>query len=789
VGGPSVPVSTTLSRSGAPPQPSRSRRRRRRVSLSRVLVWAVSAGAAVAAVLLSDAAPTGIAAVDAAFRALLVGLVTLASSRARRWSWLAATGLVCLAAPFPWLAVGLAALATSLAAAVFDVRRRDLSAAVGAAAALTALHLDVDHPVGASAALAAVALGCITVSGVRSLRRRHRRRVLVALAVTGAVGLACALVFTFVVLSIRGEAERAIDLARSGLTSVREGDAEAAVREFEDAEAAFRRAEESTGGFLAQPARLVPGLSQNVRALNVLAAAGSELASTGATTATEADIEALQLHGGAIDLDRVAAMEEPLAEARTALEDFDDALAEISSPWLVAPVGNAVDDLKERTTEALPDAQVALDAVRLAPEILGGNGPRTYFVAFVTPSELRGSGGILGNFAQLDAVDGRVELSRTGRNEDLNNASDPFLREITDMPEFTSRYSGWEPAQFWQNVTMSPDFPTTASVIEQLYFQSGGVPVDGVISVDPTALAALLRLTGPVDVPGLPAPLTHRNAEDILLRDQYIEFPARGDRADFLDEASRLTFEALTSRDLPAPQVIADSLSPAVQGDHLRAHSVHPEEQALFDRLDLDGAMAPVDVDYLGVVTQNGSANKIDIFLHRTVEYDVTLDPATGQATASVDITLTNDAPPSGLPDYVIGNSEELALGPGFSRVWLSVYTAMFLEGATADGEELEMAPGTELGRQVYSEFVTLAPGATMEIHLDLAGPLDLSEGYRLDVGHQPTVNDDEVDVTVRTGRAFEMDPVAGLEPSDEGLTGHATLTAPRSFVVALSRR
>jgi hypothetical protein len=783
-------VSTTLSPSSTPARGSSTHgRRRRRFSRSRLTVWVLAAAATAAAVVLSDAAPTDLAVVDAVFRGALVGLVTLAASRARRWSWLAASGLVCLAASFPWLAVGLGALVVGLAAAVFDVRRRDVSAAVGAAAALTALHLDVDHPVGASAALAAVALACITVSGVRTMRRGHRRRVYTGVVVAGVLAAAAALLFVLTMLSIRGEAERAVDLARDGLDAAREGDTETAVRHFEEAEAAFAHAESSAGGFFAQPARLVPVLSQNAAAIRQLADAGRDLASAGATTASRADLESVQLRGGAIDLERLAAMEEPLAEASAALTRFDATLDDLRSPWLVAPIGDAVEELREQTADALPDAQVALDAVRVAPSFLGGEGPRTYFVAFVTPAELRGSGGILGNFAQLDVVDGRIQLTRTGRSETLNNASDPFLRQVTGMPEFLQRYAGWSPTQFWQNVTMSPDFPTTAKVIEQLYFQSGGVPVDGVISVDPTALASLLRLTGPVDVPGLPAPLTSRNAEQILLRDQYIEFPERATRVDFLEDASRLTFEALTSRDLPGPQAIADALSPAVDGDHLRAHSVHPDEQALFEDLDLDGSMPPAEVDYLDVVTQNGSANKIDIFLHRTVDYEVRVDPGTGQATASLDITLENQAPASGLPDYVIGNDVDLQLPPGHSRIWLSVYTPLGLEGATADGAELELAPGAELGRQVYSQFVTVPPGATMAVHLDLAGPLDLSEGYRLDLGHQPLVNADEVSVDVTTAPGFEIEPVAGVERRGDGVGADLTLTERQAFIAGLARR
>ena len=53
----------------------------------------------------------------------------------------------------------------------------------------------------------------------------------------------------------------------------------------------------------------------------------------------------------------------------------------------------------------------------------------------------------------------------------------------------------------WSNVTMSPHFPSTAAVMAELYPQSGGAAVDGVFAMDPYVLAALVELTGPIDVP------------------------------------------------------------------------------------------------------------------------------------------------------------------------------------------------------------------------------------------------------------------------------------------------
>ena len=83
--------------------------------------------------------------------------------------------------------------------------------------------------------------------------------------------------------------------------------------------------------------------------------------------------------------------------------------------WLVDPLAGGVADFADEVDRALPDAELAIQAVRLAPGLFGGEGQRHYYIAFTQPAESRGLGGFVGNFGELTAVDGDVELTRSGR--------------------------------------------------------------------------------------------------------------------------------------------------------------------------------------------------------------------------------------------------------------------------------------------------------------------------------------------------------------------------------------
>src|SRR5262249_23887586 len=175
-------------------------------------------------------------------------------------------------------------------------------------------------------------------------------------------------------------------------------------------------------------------------------------------------------------------------------------------------------------------------------------------------------------------------------------------------------------------VTGTRNFPTVAEGVRQRWPQSGGKKLDGVLYLDPETLAAMMRLTGPVTVPDYDKPLTADTATDFLLREQYALFQT-DTRHEFLVDAATTVFKKLTSVLLPQPKKIADPLAPSVAERRLMLHSFHPDEQALFQRLGIDGALPPVDGDFLSVRASNLGLNKIDSYMRRTVTDDVTVDP------------------------------------------------------------------------------------------------------------------------------------------------------------------
>ncbi|HUF98202.1 MAG TPA: DUF4012 domain-containing protein [Ilumatobacter sp.] len=397
----------------------------------------------------------------------------------------------------------------------------------------------------------------------------------------------------------------------------------------------------------------------------------------------------------------------------------------------------------------------ALEAVRVAPYLLGEDAPRHYLVNFTTPVEARGRTGFAGNFAELEANAGQIRMTRFGRIADLQREGTPLVeRKISGPPEYLMRYGRFEPAMTWQNVTMSPDFPSVAAVMAELYPQSGGRQIDGVLSVDPTALAALLELTGAVAVGGLAEPITAANALDYLQERQYVDLP-NAERIDLLEAVAHATFERLTNIDLPNPRRMGEILSGSIDGGHLRFVVFEARVGRLLHRVRLDGAMPPVDGDSIAVVTNNAGGNKIDLFMRRTTTYSVHWQPETGAVSAELTMEFMNTAPTTGLPAVIIGNAirptadQPLPPPAGTNRLWLSVYSAWNPTSVLIDGRPTKLEAGRELGRFVVSGFVDIPASATRIVTISVSGSVPPGGQYVLDIAGQPQPTAEELHVTV----------------------------------------
>ncbi len=740
-----------------------------------VPVAVLSVTAAIGAVS-APGAPTAIPAADVVLRAAFAAVVTAASARARRQAWLFAATATVIAgtgAPYDWLAF--VATGATLALLVKGRRSWIVGAGIGASLSQVLLRLDLGPTTGTSATVAAAIAGLLVVSGLRRCRHSTRRRSWLAAGLVAGTVVVCSGACALAAAGAVDYVGEGIDAGKAGLDAARRGDVPEAAGRFDRAADAFDRAHTNLDRWWVRPALAVPVVGHQLRAVRTLSVAGQELAGAAAAASSELDLKGLRLKQGAIDLVAVERAAGALASARRALDraaaDVDDA----RSPWLVTPLVEAIADLNGRMVEARRDVGTASDVLNLAGPMLGRDGPRRWFVAVVTPAENRGSGGLVGNIGEITATAGKLGLVDVQRVARLNEAVDDAAATRVLPSVYADAYSGWNVPAKLQNVTVAADFPTAAEALESVLPLAGKGDVDGTISIDPIAVAALLDVVGPVRVPSWPVPISADNAASVLLHEQYVALEEEA-RENFLGDVIAAVWARATTGDLPSPASLARALGPAVRGRHIQLHSRRADEQAALGRLGADGALRRSGGDHLALVTDNGSQSKVDWFLQRAVDYRVRYDPGSGSIEGTVKVTLTNDAPPSGLPPYVLGG---LVVPPGFSRQIVQVYTPLDLMAATVDGRPPPTAALRSLGRSgnwAHELDVAIPPRSAVTMELRLVGRVSGQRGrWTLDVGRQSAVRPDDVTITLDVADEWTIDNAGG------GLTGKGR-TANASF-------
>ena len=695
-------------------------------------------------------APTALHPVDVALRAALAAVVTAASARARRQAWLfasTATVVAATGAAYDWLAF--VATGATLAMVVLGRRSWVVGAVIGACLSQVLLRLDLAGTTGTSATVAAAVAGVLIVSGLRRARRSTRRRVVAGAGLLAGTAVLLSAAGALGALAAQRDVRAGINAGRDGLAAARRGDVTGATERFDHAADGFGGASTELDRWWVRPALAVPVVGHQLRAARTLSRAGADLAGAASSAASELDLKGLRLQHGTVDLTAVGRADGALDSARRALDRAAADVRSARSPWLVAPLVKAIDDLDVRMAEARHDVGTAADVLDVAGPMLGRDGPRRWFVAVVTPAENRGSGGLVGNIGEITADGGKLDLTDVARVARLNEAVDDAAAARVLPPIYATVYSTWKVPSELQNATVAADFPTAAEALEAVQPLAGRGEVDGTISVDPLAVAALLKVVGPVSVPSWPVPISADNAASVLLHEQYVALEGVA-RESFLGDVIHAVWARLTAGDLPSPASLAQALGPAMRGRHIQLHSRRESEQAVLGRLGVDGAIRYPGTDHLGLVTDNGSQSKIDWYLGRAVDYHLRYDPGSGAAEATAKVTLTNDAPASGEPAYVLGGAVAPA---GYSRQIVQLYTALDLASVTVDGRP---PPGPSLrslgapGNWAHELDVAVPPKSAMTIEFKLTGHLAApGRGLTLDLARQSAARPDHVTVSV----------------------------------------
>ncbi len=420
--------------------------------------------------------------------------------------------------------------------------------------------------------------------------------------------------------------------------------------------------------------------------------------------------------------------------------------------------------LVPKLAEYLQLGHAGLEAAVTTPSLLGGESPAHYLLLAQNSDELRATGGFVTGIGVV-TVDKGKPLDLTIRD---SYDFDKFTVDHPYAPEAMQRYMG---IILWvtRDGNWSPDYPTAAQAVEDLYHLENHTEIEGVVAFDMPALQALVKAVGPLYIEEYDDQIDASNVLQKAREYWAPTVPEGKTLREWLDEQGwaqveedwwthRKDFMGLLAEALMAKLQAggqADQLSEllwtvkrAIDEKHIQLYFHEPAVQELLVLAGMDGALQDSEGgDYLLALDTNMGYNKVNLNVEKRMAYEVTVGQGDA-AQASLTITYENHSPPQAecVHRPRIAQTYE---GMAQDCYWnyLRVYVPLGSELLHAEGVT-ETETLSEHGKTVFTTFMVVPAAESHTVRFTYRLPAMDSGAYRLLV--QKQAGTDAVPLTVR---------------------------------------
>jgi len=377
------------------------------------------------------------------------------------------------------------------------------------------------------------------------------------------------------------------------------------------------------------------------------------------------------------------------------------------------------------------------------PEIAGGNGQRRkYLVLFQNNNELRATGGFLTAYSVIFIENGKVTPEKS---DDIYELDKKFTKKIA-IPPALGRYLTTEKFFNLRDMNISPDFADSMDYFYENFQTLKGEPqnIDGIIAVDTDLLTGLLKVVGPVEVPGYGTFSAENDArcdcpQIIYALSQIITRPTpylRENRKGILGPL----MQAILAKAYSAPKTYLPDLFElgisSLESRSIQAYMFNESDQLAVEAINAGGRMTlPKEGDFFAVVDSNLGGAKSNLFVTSEMSQIVSA-PKDGLITKEVEITYKN----SRKGDNCNLEAGLLCLNSTL-RDWSRVYLPLGSKLVSAQGFTQEPQEYDEGSFHVIDGFFILEPNSQAKLKLTYTVPYTNLDTYQLKIWKQGGVD------------------------------------------------
>jgi hypothetical protein len=555
--------------------------------------------------------------------------------------------------------------------------------------------------------------------GSLSTPELSRRRI-----VLGFVLLLLVVLGTFTWQAI--SASRALLAAREDGEQVQEriqaADFKGANRELADLRRQTHQANDSTDGVLWDLGRHLPLIGRNIGAVQTVSSVVDTATQENAPIALElskaVDEGRFRPKDQRIDLAEVERLTPAVRRAADSIDQAAQRLSDTRPEDLLFPFNDLVGDLQTQVNRARSAATAAATSFELLPDMLGEEQPRTYLLIIQNPAELRSTGGLPGSLAILNAVDGKVTMGWQGSAADLGGFPSPVVKLSGD----TLRQYGPSLAVDPRDSNFTPDFPEAAQIIRTMVERKQHVKIDGVISVDPIALAGLMRGTGAVTVAN-GVVLNSGNVVPALLNQTYQLLDDPDAQNTFFETVARKIFDSVMSGQ-GDQQLAIKGLATAAGEHRVLIWSAREDEEAKLADTAVSGELTGDSgkQPQIGMYLNDSTAGKMDYYLQyrsSAAAVDCRRDDAQDiRATLALTSTMPTDF--RSLSEWILGSGQFSPQGTIAFNLRIYAPYGGEITGLEIDNKNHSVTADKHMGRQVALVPITLSPGQQSVVTADI---------------------------------------------------------------------
>ena len=533
--------------------------------------------------------------------------------------------------------------------------------------------------------------------------------------------------------------------------------------ELDDVEVSFRRAQDkldSAGDTLnSDPllfvARHLPWLGNQVEASRDLVEIGADGSNMGleAVRAMRSYHDVRDSQGGALSekLTLVLDAVEPhVGVIEEELATVDRRRQSMPEDGLLGPLDSALGDLDYHIEELRARLEDYRRGARLAPGLLGYDGPQTYLVLAHDNTEMLGTGGFILVYGLLTFDHGRLERLFFDDVHDIYFDWRERTGDYIEPPRPLKAYllrdwsMGLAEASWW------PDFPTVAEEAVELFRRETGreEPIHGVIAINFLTLQKLLEVTGPVTVEEYEVTVDSQNVTEqtLIITHPDALRPWESHRYDFTGYLAQQVIDRSLTIDSSRWATMISALHTLGEERNLLLYSRDEEMQEVIVEQGWDGRVRPTEGDYLMVVDSSVNSTKLNLVVELSIQVDISLDDV-GDARNTITVTYAND-----YTNWAVGKDPHLAslvVGAGTLTLYGGYLRLLVPEGsAIQDVREQGNSVGPEAvwqehGKTVLGRYFPLPQDTTKALSFTYLVPsaLDTSQNpftYSLLVQKQP---------------------------------------------------